>query len=137
MNGICSALDGCVDDRARRSSELGGIGSRLDAELRKRVGRRLHGLNRTFLQIGGTRVVFYAVEREVVLRFQVSVRAETVGRGVGDRRIFLDAGFEQGEIGITPSVERQVADLLLLHDAADIGSLRIQQRHCRFHLNGL
>ena len=89
------------------------------------------------MKVGRTGVVFDAVEREVVLGFEVAVRTETVGRGVGHGWIFLNAGFEQGEVRITPAVQGQVANLLLLHDATDVGGLRVQQGRSRLDLDGL
>ena len=34
--------------------------------------------------------------------------------------------FEQGEIRITASIQGQILDLLLLHNAADVGCLRLE-----------
>ena len=68
------------------------------------------------------------VEREVILGFEIAVGTEAVGRGVvGVGKVLLNAGLEQREIGIAPAVEGQVFNLLFLHDAADVGGLRLQQ----------
>ena len=49
---IRAGLDGRVDDGSGGSAELGGVRPGLDPELRQRVGRRLHHLDRAFLEVG-------------------------------------------------------------------------------------
>ena len=127
MKGIGSRFDGGIHHCACRRAEFRGVGPRLNAEFLESIGRRLDDLHRAFLQVGRSGVVVDSVEREIILRLQIPVRAEAVGRGVVlVHLVALDAGFEKGQIGITPAIQGQINDLLSLDHAANIGVFGLQ-----------
>ncbi len=135
---IRSALDRGVDHGAGRRAEFRRESARLNAKLLQRVRRRLNRLHRTLLQVGRAGIVVDAVEREVILRFEVPVRAQPIrGLIVGIGEILLNAGFEQSQIGVAATIQRQIADLFFLHDTAHISGLRLQQRRLGLHLQHL
>ena len=106
MELISSGFYAGVDDRACRRAELGRIGARLNTELLQGIRWRLYHLYRAFLKVRRTRVVVGSVQRKVVLRFPISIRAEAVRRGiVRVCKISLYPRLEQCQIRVAAAIQ--------------------------------
>src|SRR5690348_11438428 len=82
VKAVRPAFDGRIYHGAGGSAEFGRVGARLYTEFLQRVRRRLHGLYGAFLQIRRAGVIVHAVERKIILRFEISIRAETIRRRI-------------------------------------------------------
>src|SRR5262249_43148957 len=127
---IRAAAVGSVDDRAAAASELCAVGVGLHFEFGDGVGRDLHHLARKALVAGSVGVVVYPVEQEVVERVAQPVDVErgfAAGGSDAVLRRFMDAGSEQGEVGVRAPVERQVNDLFALDNLAAHARIGFEQ----------
>ena len=126
---IGARLDGDVDHRARRSTELGRVAVGLHLELVDRIRVGLHHLRRERLRILRALVVVEPVEHEVVLRVVVAVGDEPPGAAGLDRhRAGAGAGHEQRELAVAACRQRQLHRNIAGHHLPDRAVFGLQTR---------
>ena len=138
---VAAAPIGDVHRRAGRASVLGALIVGDEAELRHRVGRRLHHLVREPLVARAVGVVVDAVDQEVVERAAEAVDVERAfaRRAVGAlvERGLPDAGREQRERRVLAAVERELAHLVAGNHLPALARVGLEERRLRRHGDAL